>query len=189
MTFFVSFCGILHLGLVYMNDKFIFLVRHGEAKEFLNKADDFYRKLNFVGKKRICVLYEHLLHLNIIPEQIFSSCATRAVETMELLAGNFTIDSSQLKYIEDLYQGHLENYSNAVKTTNCSIQKLMIVGHNPAISDFATYLVGKSIEWLHPGGIIGIKLGGLTSWKSLYGIRSLNELLFVKNFLYDKVNE
>lgn len=122
-------------------------LRHADAEP---SNDDFNRLLSVEGKLQASLAARALTEIDLSTYQVFVSPATRTVKTWEIfcevlnLPPSFVLDAS-------LYSEDVRYYLDLILT---NIQEnLVIVGHNPAISQALTELtklqIGlKPAEWV-----------------------------------------
>ncbi|MBY0316763.1 MAG: histidine phosphatase family protein [Bdellovibrionales bacterium] len=124
--------------------KFLFGVRHGVAEdkvEFaLRESDDSLRPLTKDGIKKLHAGFEALARLESLETILFSPW-TRALQTAEILAEYFPkaqrIETTRLTPNRD-HDGLIEEI-NKYKSPS-----LAIVGHEPHLSEFTSYLLTGS---------------------------------------------
>lgn len=114
--------------------KRLILVRHGKADQ--SKTDvDFDREISTVGHKDSRIIANVVLSKNSKPDLIVTSDAVRAVETAEIFAGVFEIHPQNIAKEHFLYDGYTTGQlTDFIATCSNDYQTIMIVGHNPFIS-------------------------------------------------------
>jgi len=147
----------------------IFLVRHGETKPIEFPGKDVDRDLTSLGISEIEKLSTELSSLIHERPVIVCSHAKRARKTAEIIALGWNClpltDNS-------LYYGGLENYERVIQY-NTDAKNLILVGHNPDISLFASSLCGGNLLFL-PGSCAVIS-------RTLDGEKTKNELLHFRH--------
>lgn len=135
----------------------IYLIRHGEAEQ--NK-DDFQRKLTSRGIEEINTV-KHILQSreNLT---IWVSSARRTTETYKIL--NLKTEAT---FYEHLYLATLQELLKTIWSNKVD-SDLLIIGHNPGLSQLASYLLSDDTE-LSTGELIGIDLKGLTPFECSQG--------------------
>ena len=97
-------------------------------------------------------------------EAIFSSPANRALHTATLLAHEIGHSFSQFFLKEGLYSFSAHDIIGQVKQLPPQYDKVIVVGHNPALSDAADYFCVKPIPALKTADWISITFAA-SDWK------------------------
>ncbi|MFC0875881.1 histidine phosphatase family protein [Saccharicrinis sp. FJH2] len=116
--------------------KRLIFVRHAKAETFDGQKNDFERQLASKGQNDAGIMSTVLLKANIRPDLIYSSSADRAFQTAQIFAEKLNINPGKVKKNDDLYEDvTTSDILEIISTTMESVKSLMIVGHNPWISD------------------------------------------------------
>ncbi len=145
--------------------KTIYLVRHAHA-EAKNARTDFFRILDEEGRKEAVKTGQMLLEKNIMPEQIFASSSKRTMETATIIANEIKYPSKNIKAEEALYLANEHQYLELIQKINNNINKIMISGHNPAISGFAYALSGTFSNNMPTSSCVVLTIN-TTTWESI----------------------
>lgn len=114
----------------------IFLVRHGESTDKQTGQTDFDRSLTLKGKISVELLGKFFKDEHLSPKCVVASPAVRTKETATILSNATGFSIEAIEYDALLYNGSDEYYGRKILQ---SMESLMLVGHNPAIS----YVIGK----------------------------------------------
>ncbi|HWQ25619.1 MAG TPA: histidine phosphatase family protein [Chlorobaculum sp.] len=144
--------------------KTIYLVRHAKAGWENSLTADFDRSLSDRGIKDAREMSRHLLYKGIVPELIVSSPAKRALTTAEIFADTLASNPEEIVQRVEIYQGGPDELAEIVQSLPEECRTVMLFGHNPVISMFASWLAGKSMASMETCGIVCIELGK-TKWK------------------------
>lgn len=118
--------------------KHLTLVRHGQAEWKESAAADFDRPLTRRGLAEALDMARRLRARDLPPPGlIMTSPARRAVETAEAIARESGLTARVVKRIATLYLASPAELADAIRATGPRVSHLLIVGHNPGISDFA----------------------------------------------------
>ncbi|MPM55078.1 hypothetical protein SDC9_101863 [bioreactor metagenome] len=139
-----------------MDGKTLLIMRHGKADGQIGGKSDLDRSLTELGKKRTGIIAQELIRRNTIPEFIISSPAARALETAEFLAAQFSLKTAQIGIDEDLYFKTVNDYFDALYAAPEEYNKIMIVGHNPLITQFANFFLSQKIIDLPTSGLLAL---------------------------------
>lgn len=160
--------------------KQLLLMRHAKSDHQLGRPD-FERPLNKRGNAAAEFMGEFLKNKDLVPDKIFSSPAVRAKTTAQLFAENAGYKDKITKY-ESFYFGYRTELLETLKSCSDSVNRLMIVGHNPTWSDLSGFFSRKYVEM--PTACIVILELKVKSWKDLSaGTCKLLEVLKPKNLM------
>ncbi|MGH8210550.1 MAG: SixA phosphatase family protein [Steroidobacteraceae bacterium] len=123
------------------------LMRHGDAQWKDLEVADFARPLNRRGTSEAEAMARRLTELTLVPDLIIASPARRAQQTAETLARQLALGPRSIRYEEALYLGGAQEILQLARTIGPRVLHLMIIGHNPGISELAHLLA--------PGGELG----------------------------------
>lgn len=116
------------------------LVRHANATWKDWTASDFERPLTRRGISETAVLGKLLLRDELVPDLLISSPALRARQTAELLAKELTLPANIVRFDEALYLAEVPDLKRVARSSGPKLLHLMIVGHNPCLSELARLL-------------------------------------------------
>jgi len=144
--------------------KELFIVRHGPAgKSMDDKKLDETRSLTKKGKEKMKAIAKGLSDMDISFDMIVTSPLARCAESAELLSKCCTGKRS-VEAIDALKPGgsidDLIGYLNTLE----GVENVAIVGHEPFLSEFASYCLAKSKNSfidLKKGGVIAIEFGNM----------------------------
>jgi phosphohistidine phosphatase len=164
----------------------LYLLRHAKSAHDAPGLEDKDRGLNSRGHAAAARLGRYLRDQGIIPELILCSTAVRTRQTLEILseAAAWVDDGPEIRYENRLYLASPADIRSVVAAAN-AFSKVMVVGHNPGLQDFALELVkpgNKYIEFLrdkYPTGALAVLDAAGHRWDSL-GYRSLALTAFVR---------
>jgi phosphohistidine phosphatase len=123
------------------------LMRHANAQWKDPHIADFDRPLNRRGNSEAEAMGRRLMELNLIPTILLASTARRAEQTADIVARELGVKARSRRSEESLYLAPAADILRLVQTAGPRIPHLMIVGHNPGISEVANLLApAQSIE-------------------------------------------
>lgn len=123
---------------------YLLLLRHAEAMDKSYAQKDSERLLTPHGIQQLKSISKQMLDKDLIPQLIIASPAIRALETANQIIQNLGIKSSTLQTMDGLYSGDVYNYQEIIFSFFNPAETLLIIGHNPMISDFSTSISPKS---------------------------------------------
>jgi len=94
----------------------------------------------------------------IRPSLIISSPATRAWATARIIAAAITYPLEFLQREKSLYHASVDTILNVIVAQDPGFNSLMIVGHNPGLTDFANYLSPGLTNNLPTAGVVSVEI-------------------------------
>lgn len=122
--------------------KKIFLVRHAKSSWKDPLLSDRHRPLNKRGKNNAPMMAGRLKKRGDLPELIVASPAKRAQATAKKIAAGIGYDWEKVTTDEMLYFQDMEGVLDVIRKTDEQLNSVMIVGHNPDMTDLLNDLVG-----------------------------------------------
>ena len=147
--------------------KILTIVRHAKSSWKDNSLPDNKRPLNRRGERDAPIMGERIHEHGIRPSLIVSSPATRAWTTAKIIAQAINYPREFLQKEDDLYLASLDEILDVVVAQDNGFNNLMIVGHNPGMTDFANFLVPGLTNNLPTAGVVSVEIDR-DDW-SLYG--------------------
>jgi phosphohistidine phosphatase len=126
--------------------KTVYLFRHGDSEESGLELD-YCRKLTEEGRLRTAEMSDHLKSAGIRTGLIITSEAVRAKSTACIAAEGLGYPESDIVSEDILYSSKKpEDVMAILRNTPDKISSVMLVGHNPLLSDFALYISSRPVE-------------------------------------------
>ncbi|MDY6790602.1 MAG: histidine phosphatase family protein [Thermodesulfobacteriota bacterium] len=138
--------------------KTLYLVRHAKSSWKYPHLDDFERPLNKRGRKSAPLMGKILKKLKVAPDLVISSPANRAAMTARIIADKIKYPLDKIRYSEAIYHVSANALIHFIKQMDDAVNKVMVVGHNPALTDLANYFGGRSISNIPTCGIFCVDL-------------------------------
>lgn len=155
--------------------KTLYLLRHAKAMAWDGNITDFDRPLVQRGRDDAATLAAHLKADGVLPDRIISSPALRARETAEIFAETLGYAADQIDYRAEIYdENSTEALLKLLHALGESYGKLMLVGHDPAFSELAGYLVRDFALGLPTCGLLCMSLKTRSWRKAEQGSGSLD---------------
>lgn len=148
----------------------LYVLRHAIAEDRDENAypDDSLRPLAAKGKKKMVKIAEHLKDMGIRIDLILASPYVRAHDTARVVVKAFGLKKKQLQDSENLTPSGFAKDLIAEINEKYPVENLMLVGHEPYLSDLIAMLVAGK-----PSMSLTMKKGGLCR-------------LSIDNLVYDK---
>lgn len=122
--------------------KTLLLLRHAKSSWDDERLDDHDRPLNDRGRRAAPRMGNLLREERIVPDLIISSTAKRARSTARLVAEAASFER-EVALEPSLYLASPEGYVRAAQPVDDSVERLMMVGHNPGIETLLGLLTGQ----------------------------------------------
>jgi len=142
------------------------LLRHAESSEKLPGQPDKERELTSRGIREAILVGTYLYKENISFDTVLCSVAERAKSTANLMADAMKLKTENIVVEEALYEASTRTFFQFISQLNDDFQKVLCVGHNPAISYLAESLTKAEIGDMPPCGLAIIKFN-IVSWKDV----------------------
>lgn len=147
-----------------MGTRTLYLLRHGKAEPQGSGHGDHARALIDEGRRKVA---EQAAALAPPPDLVRTSSSRRTVETVAALGLSEAIPVTTE---DELYVAGTQTILDLVRSTDPSIQTLLVVGHNPAISQVVGLLAhaddrSQLSNGLRPGGLAVLDVA--TGWEGL----------------------
>jgi phosphohistidine phosphatase len=147
--------------------KRIVLVRHATAVETGPRGSDFHRRLKKRGRREAAIMADATAARVGTPDLMISSPADRAIETARAFADRCGYPQARIEQREELYGGLLpEEFLRIVNDVDDVYSVVMLFGHDPSFSEFASFLVPGFSDSIPKAGVVVIDATGKT-WRSL----------------------
>ena len=123
--------------------KTLYLLRHAKSSWANAHLDDHDRPLNDRGRAAAALVAQHVARAKIAPDLILCSTACRAQETLEPMRA--VLDpATEIRIDGDLYGAPVELLKGQVAALPDTCASVMIIGHNPGLSELAVDLLGAT---------------------------------------------
>lgn len=106
------------------------------------------------GKKRTKKVIDYLLENHIKVDYIISSHAVRAQETAKILAHALKYPIENIKIDSQIYHADGDAILNQFYDLPDRFDSVMIVGHNPSLTDFVNLFLKSPIDNLPTSGVV-----------------------------------
>ncbi|MGB4107290.1 MAG: histidine phosphatase family protein [Alphaproteobacteria bacterium] len=126
--------------------KRLLILRHAQAGP-ASEGSDRERKLTTQGMEDASALGERMKAENYIPDFILCSPVTRTQQTLDGVLGS--LGKIQTEFEKTIYEGGYGELLSLVRGVDDSCMTLLLIGHNPAIHQFAASLALEEGEFIN----------------------------------------
>ncbi|WP_299892247.1 histidine phosphatase family protein [uncultured Lacinutrix sp.] len=145
--------------------KILYLVRHAKSS-WEYDLPDFKRPLKQRGHNDAILISNHLKSVILKPDLILSSGAERAKITAQIFIKNLEFETVNFEIDNDIYDFSGASLLNVLKSCDNSIDKLLIFGHNYALTNIANSLGSIAIDNITTSGFVEIHFDE-NRWKNI----------------------
>jgi phosphohistidine phosphatase len=162
--------------------KTLTILRHAKSSWDEPGLADFDRPLNGRGKRDAPVMGQRMKAAGIRPSLIVSSPAARAWSTAKIVAREMAYPVEFLQRERDLYHAGTEALFDVIARQDEGFNSIVIVAHNPGLTDLANKLIPGLTSNLPTAGFVSVLIDTDT-WE-LRGRKSADLI----EFNYPKLN-
>lgn len=139
-----------------MKTKTLHIVRHAKSSWKYDNVMDYDRPLKNKGIKNNYSIAEKISSF-VQVDLIISSPAVRALHTATIFSRVLNFPLSDLTLSEVLYSSHEEVVYNFLTNLNDEHNQVMVVGHNPTLTNLANRFIAEPIDNIPTSGCVSIK--------------------------------
>ena len=162
-----------------MGYKELFVLRHAKSSWKIDMPDE-KRPLMEKGKKRTKKVIDYLLEKHIKVDYIITSHAVRAHETAKILAHALKYPLENIKVDPQIYHAGGDSILDQFYDLPDRYDSVMIVGHNPSLTDLVNFFLTPAIDNLPTSGVVSITFD-TDHWEKVpASARKTNFILFPK---------
>ncbi len=138
--------------------KTLTLVRHAKSSWSDATLGDRKRPLNQRGKRDAPMMGQRLAEHGVRPSLIISSPAKRAWSTAKIVAEALSYPREFLQREDSLYLASLDDFLDVLVAQDQDFNSIMVVGHNPGMTDFANFLSPGLTNNLPTAGVVSVEI-------------------------------
>lgn len=124
----------------------LYIVRHAKSSWKHARQQDLERPLNKRGRHDAVLMATHLAHQPVQPTLILLSDSERTRATAQLLCAGLGLSAQGLKEDHRLYLADAETLCAVLRTSAPEHQEIMLIGHNPGVSELIGLLTGAPLD-------------------------------------------
>lgn len=128
--------------------KTLYLLRHAKASWKDGELRDVERPLKEKGRLQADAMSDHLSPLLPPPREVLCSPAVRTRQTLDYFLEVWPMKRDRILMPDDLYLAEAEVLLNRIGTLDTSLDVVMLVGHNPGLTDLARILVSGEEKYV-----------------------------------------
>jgi len=151
--------------------KTLMLLRHAKSDRDSGAVDDFIRPLTERGRKAAERMGVWMRQHASVPDNVISSPAARARETVRILCESLGWDATQVVYEDSLYLADAGELLSLVRGFPEKEKSVMLVGHNPGMEELLVYLCGENLPTAANGKLLPtatlVQIAVADAWRNL----------------------
>ena len=136
--------------------KTLTLVRHAKSSWKDNSLTDRDRPLNKRGEHDAPIMGKRISEAGIRPSLIVCSPAVRAWTTAKTIANEIGYPLEFLQREKKLYLASLDDLLDIIFSQEAGFTSLMLIGHNPGLTEFANYLSPGVTDNVPTAGVVSV---------------------------------
>ncbi|MCB1626051.1 MAG: histidine phosphatase family protein [Pseudomonadales bacterium] len=149
------------------------LLRHAQAEPARAGGADRDRPLDRRGRGEAAEMANRLAEQQLVPDRLLISPASRTRETTDFVLCQLALDQTLVLPVEALYLAEAGAIPEAISRIGALAQHLMIVAHNPGLSELAQQLAPDVAPRDLPTAGMVTMLADLAEWSDLAATRML----------------
>lgn len=142
-------------------------MRHAKSSWGEPGLNDFDRPLIDKGRRRTQNIISYLLKKDSKPEFIICSPAVRAKDTALIMLTGLELNHESLREEKSIYTSDAEQLENLFFDLPDQIESLMLIGHNPAVTNFVNPYLENKIDALPTSAVVAIKFD-TNEWDKIF---------------------
>ena len=155
--------------------KTLYLVRHAKGENRDGKKPDFQRSITEKGREDALKVAESLKATEKTPAVIISSPALRARQTASIFAGRLGYRTKAVRTRKILYDQDGRVILQMLQGLDPALERVMVVGHNPSLSDLAKKFCDEVRDDLPTSGAVAIEFE-VRDWPSIGRVKGVLKL-------------
>lgn len=144
----------------------LILLRHGKSSWDDDRLDDFERPLAPRGLRNVPEMGRRLARRGLVPGLIASSPAVRALATARGVAREIGYREDGILEAPELYLATPDEILAVVRATPAGIEALMVVGHNPGLTELANRLDDIRLDNMPTAAMLCVEFDA-SSWADI----------------------
>jgi phosphohistidine phosphatase len=146
--------------------KILYLMRHAKSSWDFIDLSDHDRPLNNRGRKDAPAMGRELAAREVSVDLIMSSSAVRALSTATLVAKELEYDVDKIAIEEDVYRADKRELLETIKNIPNQFDKVLLLAHNPTITDLANILSPELIPDIPTAGVVALQFA-CSTWREI----------------------
>ena len=142
----------------------LLLIRHTKSNWGDFTQPDFDRPIKKDRADDAKNMAAELKSLDVEPDLIICSPAKRTRQTVEFFCDKLKYDYDKILFDKRIYESTAEEVLHVIRETSADIKTLVVVGHNPSLTDLANMFTENSIGEMPTTGVVWLEFA-INSWE------------------------
>ena len=162
--------------------KTLYIVRHAKSSLEFPELPDIDRPIIEKGINNTKKVVVEMQNRNVRVDLLISSHAKRAYETAKIIATGINYPVEKIEVNKEIYHVDENNIFNMLFALNDDIESIMIIGHNPTLTQFVNLFLSKKIDLLPTSGVVSISFN-IKKWNDIVNAKPKINFTFFPKFL------
>jgi len=136
--------------------KTLYIVRHAKSSWDFPELPDVDRPVIEIGIIKTKKIVSELNKRSISVDLMICSHAKRAMETSKIIATGINYPVEKIEVSKHIYQVDRDDIFNLLFSVNDNVDSLMIIGHNPTLTQFANLFLEEKMDILPTSGVVSL---------------------------------
>ncbi|QCR21753.1 histidine phosphatase family protein [Pontibacter sp. SGAir0037] len=145
----------------------VLICRHAEASDPFPLRPDFERELTKDGIHQAHLAGQWLRDHFRKVDAILASPSNRTRTTAGIIAGRLYFEDENITYDPDLYNPRESQLIGALSRLPESVTNVLVVSHNPGVTQLGRTLTDKRIGYLEPAQVLAVSIK-LEKWEEVH---------------------
>ncbi|MBC5773606.1 histidine phosphatase family protein [Pontibacter sp. KCTC 32443] len=145
----------------------LLICRHAETFDPYPLQPDFERELTPEGIRQAHELGKWIREYYQKADAILASPAKRASDTARIVASRLYFEQDNITYDPEIYNPKEAQLLKSISQLPAHVKKIVLVSHNPALTQLLRNLVNRSLPYLVPAQVAAVALD-LEQWQDIY---------------------
>jgi len=137
--------------------KTLYIVRHAKSSWGFPDLKDEDRPIIDKGIHNTNKIVKELIRFDVSIDKMICSKARRTLETAKIVARGLNYPIEKIESNPILYKSDVDDLSEIIKETEDDIYHLMIIGHNPTLTQFVNQFLVEEIEILNTSAMLAFE--------------------------------
>jgi phosphohistidine phosphatase len=139
----------------------LIVMRHAKSDWANPNLSDHDRPLNDRGSRTAPLMGKYLAENHVIPKVVIASTAVRVRETLAFMLAEWPHEP-EVFFEQSLYLASVETLRSHIRGLHNDWHEVLIVGHNPGLTDLVSRLAGQPLEM--PTAAVAVFASDEKSW-------------------------
>ena len=155
----------------------LILIRHTKSNWTDFSLPDFDRPIKKDRIDDAKNMAAQLKSLGVEPDLIICSPAKRTRQTAEYFCDKLKYEEKDIQFDKRIYESTAEDVLQVVRETDSKVKTLVVIGHNPSLTNLANMFAENSIEEIPTTGVVWLEFS-IKDWE-LYKLTPCNLKAFL----------